>query len=116
MYALILIGDLLLLAAMISMSVGSLLFYIKFSGLPAAIMFVSSVVTIMSVIGLAIYPYILRGLTVQAGSTAWQQYLLPVHFFRFLIGISAIAFAIAFWQLLRHVEPADHARSNDVSR
>ena len=102
------VGALCWLAGVVMISVASLICYVKSSRVPAAVMFISSVVAIATELARAIYPYLMRNQSLPAGTITWQ-YIVPMQILGTLTGISMFVFAVAFWRLQRHVAPRDEA-------
>jgi hypothetical protein len=94
-----------MLAAVVMISVVSLICYIKTSHVSAAVMFVSSVLTIVSELVREFCPLYMRILSPQAPLNT-----VPMQILICLVGIGMFVFAVAFWRLLRHVAPQDEVR------
>jgi hypothetical protein len=96
---------LLIGAAIVIVCLGSLIFYFRYARLSAAVMFVCSIVALMASVGWMIYPQVLKAKAARTGSLTADD-LIPMQVLSILIAVCAIAFSVAFWQLLRSVVPA----------
>ena len=91
-----------------TISVVSLICYVKTSHVSAAVMFISSVVAIATELARELCPLLLRNKPLQPGTMAWE-YFFAVQTLAAITGISVFVFAVAFWHLLRKVPPRDEA-------
>lgn len=100
-------GGVLILAAMMMISVASLICYVKTSRVSAAVMFISSVVAIATEFARELCPLLWK--SAQPGTIA-GQFFFAIQTLAVITGISMFVFAVAFWRLLRHVAPRDEVQ------
>ena len=101
-------GAVFMLAAVVMISVVSLICYVKTSHVSAAVMFISSIVAIATEFARELCP-LLWNKSAQPGTIA-GQFFFAIQTLAAITGISMFVFAVAFWRLLRHVRPQDEVQ------